>query len=121
MEIIRIPGLPPNPFAKWDTDEIPCQVIAPLVINADLGSTIPARFPADKRATMSTAVDEGMQSALFIACNNNRGIADESRFEILEIGHLGFQGDIAPDWSAENPLLLLGIDRRVQEDLVRNA
>src|SRR5215208_5627337 len=55
-----------NAATKRNADEIPLRVIRPLMVHALMAFAISARFTADNRAPVRTAIDKGVQDPVAV-------------------------------------------------------
>src|SRR5215510_13734592 len=67
IEIGGIPAFAFDPSAKRHSDQIPAQIITPLVIDTHMAGTVAAHFPADESPAVCAAIDKGMKSSIFVA------------------------------------------------------
>ncbi len=97
------------------------QVIAPGVIDALEILHAATVVQADQRAAMRTAVFERGEFAVFRAHHDHRHGADKRGAVVADIRELGFQAEIVPDRTLEDPLLLQCEHIGVLINPIRNA
>ena len=107
--------------AERHADEVALQVVGPLVIDTLMTEAITARFAADDRTTVGTAVHERVQSAFFVTGDHNRGVPDECGLEIPGFGYFRFQADIIPGVAAKDAFLFLRVNGGIEKRTIRNS
>src|SRR5262249_13953983 len=75
----------------------------------------------DQRATMRAAVLEGIELAVRIPGDDDRGVADKGSDEVAGVLYLDRQAEIVPGGPLEDALLLGAVDVLVLKDPVRHA
>ena len=103
---------------EGDLLEVALPVVAPGVIDAGERLGVAAALQRDQRAAMRAAVLEGIEFAVGVSGDDDRGVADEGRDEVAGVLHLDRQAEIIPGWPLEDALLLGGVDAAVLEDPV---
>ena len=103
------------------TDQVALQVVAPVVVDAGEILGVAQLVAYQQRAAMRASVNKCMDLTIVAAHRDHRRVADIGRSVVAGLGDLGFECDIGPHRSAENPLLLFGKDLRIREYAVRNA
>ena len=106
--------------AKGNTDEIPVQIVGPLVVDTFEVRRVAAALTANHGAAMRAPVEHDMQAAILVARDDDGRVADERRLVVARFRHLGFQGDEIPGGAAKETLLLRLVIRLVSEDRVGN-
>ena len=101
-------------------DQVPPQVIAPMVVDAGVAVVGAERGAHELGAAMGTAVHERANLAVRPTVDHHRRVAHESGLVIAGIGDLGLQREIAPYRSAEDSLLFLVVEIGVGEDAIGN-
>src|SRR6185437_15301043 len=72
VEIRPHPALAANAAAERNRGQPAFQVVAPLVIDADVFPGVARELAPHQRAAMSAAVDEGMDVAVLVAIDDDR-------------------------------------------------
>ena len=117
----RHAALPLDPALERDAGQFPGQVIGPAVIDAADLFDVAAPLQAQQIAAMRAAVDKGVDFALGVAGDDDRGLADRRGDVIPRIRDLGGQTQKIPGRALEDPLLfepvLVGIGVEAERDL----
>src|SRR5215469_2508977 len=110
-----------EPAAERDADQIAFEIIAPLMIDADVSGGVAAHFSAYQCAAMGAAIYKGMDRAVASAGDHDRSVADKVRLEVSRIGYFAFEYNVVPDRAAKQAALLHFVDFLIIEELVRHA
>ncbi len=85
-----------NALAERNAEQIPFEIIIPLMVNAGKMGSVAVRAAADARATMSALVYDRVQFALFVSGDNNRRIPNGRGLEIARLRQFGFKTYVIP-------------------------
>jgi hypothetical protein len=114
-------ALPPDPAFERDAGQFAGQVIGPTVIDAAELFDIAAPLQAQQVAAMRAAIDDGVDVAVVVARDDDRGLADRCCDIIARIRNFRGQAQEIPGRTFEDPLLfdlvLLGVGVEPEGDL----
>src|ERR1700676_3059807 len=77
VKVEWVTALAVDTLAEGHADQVALQVVAPLMINAQMACTVATQFPTHQRTPMGAAVDERVQPAILAAVDDDRGLAHE--------------------------------------------
>ena len=121
IEIRRHAALLLHAAPERHADQIALQVIGPLVVGThELGGAAQMLL-AELHAPVSAAILDDVDRAFLVAHHHDRLFAYESTLEISRARQLRLERHVVPARTAEDALLLPGIDLRVGVDPVRDA
>jgi hypothetical protein len=120
VEILRHAALAADAVTERDTLQPAGEIIAPRVIHAGQRLRIAALLQAHQRALVRAAVHHRVDRAVLIARDHHGHIADGGKSPVAWIGKLDLEAEEVPDRPAEQPPLLLGVDRGIGEHAERH-
>ena len=96
-------------------DELPFEVVTPVVVDAGMHAALTAGLTNQCRAAVGTAIDESVQRTVVVTVDDHRGITEKAGDEVPGFRHLGLETQVAPYRPAKDALLLAFEDVRIGE------
>ena len=121
VEIVRQSALALQAVAKGNTLQAPLQIVGPGMVDAIQQLGIALLLEADQSALVNTAVDHGMDIAIFVPRDDDRDFTNRGRLEIAGIGNIDLQAEKIPNRAAKDALLLQRINFRIHIQTIGDA
>ena len=121
VEILRHAALAAHAVTERHALQPARKIVAPGVIHAGQRLGVAALLQAHQRALVRAAVHHRVDRAVFVARHDHRYFADRGEAPVAGVRNFDFQAEEIPDRPAEQPLLLLGVDRGIGEHAKRHT